>query len=193
MSSIDKPDNLDDLAQAIETPEQPDDFTDKEIERLTAEVSEMKDAALRALADADNTKKRMERDIQETAKYATMNFARDLVNVCENLHRALESVPENGEGGGDVLKNLRTGVDMTLNELLSVFQKNGLKRIYPLGEKFDHNFHQAMTQVEDAKAEPGTVVSVMQAGYIMHDRLLRPAMVVVSKMVESGAKVDTNA
>jgi len=153
-----------------------------ELEAMRQEVAKYKDAMLRTMADAENVRKRAERDVQETAKYAAGGFARDIVGAVDNLYRALESVSEEDAQSSPKLANIRTGVDMTLKDLMSSLEKNGVRRIFPLGEKFDHNMHQAMQQIDDATVEPGTVVQVYQAGYVVHDRLLRPAMVVVSKM-----------
>lgn len=174
------------------TPAADESAKDAEIEALRTQLAEMKDQLLRTMAEADNTKKRAERDIQETSRFAVSNFARDLVNVCENLHRALDSIPADKAEENDLLKNLRVGVDMTLSELTNVFGRNGITRVYPLGEKFDHNYHQAVIQVEDGKSPPGTVVQVLEAGYVLNGRLLRPAMVGVAKM-DSQTKVDTAA
>lgn len=156
------------------------------------ELAGMKDQALRALADAENTRRRAEREVGDMSKYAVTGFARDLVSVIENLQRAVESVPGELKQSQPAVASLATGVEMTLKELLGVFERHGIARIDPLGQKFDHNYHQAVAQIEGTDAEPGTVVQVLQAGYIIHDRLLRPAMVGVA----SGApakQVDTQA
>lgn len=164
-----------------------------ELDAMKLEVAKYKDAMLRTMADAENVRKRAERDVQETAKYAAGGFARDIVGAVDNLYRALESVSDEDAQSNSKLANIRTGVDMTLKEMMSALEKNGVRRIFPLGEKFDHNLHQAMQQVDDAAVEPGTVVQVYQAGYVVHDRLLRPAMVVVSKMPAAQQGIDTAA
>jgi molecular chaperone GrpE len=153
----------------------------EDITALRQQVDELKDKLLRLAAEAENSKKRAERDLEESGKYSISGFARDLVSVSENLHRAIENIPDISEHGNELLKNLKTGVEMTLNELAASFERHGIRRLYPLGEKFNHNFHQAISQSEDATNEPGTVVQVFQAGYAIHERLLKPAMVVVSK------------
>lgn len=164
------------------------------IEEKEKEVAAAKDQALRALAEAENTRRRAERELGDMSKYAVTAFARDLVGVLENLQRALDSIPEALMKEQQAVATLYTGVEMTLKELLSVFAKQGITRIDPLGEKFDHNFHQAVAQIESSDAPAGTVVQVLQAGYTIHDRLLRPAMVGVSVGAASGElKLDTKA
>jgi len=152
-----------------------------ELSRLREESAKIKDQALRALAEAENIRKRTQRELEDTAKYAIAGFARDLVGVVENLQLALAHIPQEARESNEMLKNLGQGVEMTMNELLRIFERNGIARINPVGEKFDHNFHQAVSQIENAELSPGTVMQVLQAGYIIHDRLLRPAMVIVSK------------
>ena len=158
-----------------------------------AQIFELKDQLMRALAETENVRKRSQRDLEETNKYAITGFARNLVSVLENLQRAVGFVKPEAREGNEQLNNLMDGVEMTLRELLSVFERFGIRRIEPVGEKFDHNFHQAMVQIEDANVEPGTVLQVMQAGYVIHDRLLQPALVAVSKRGEAPAQLDTKA
>lgn len=156
-------------------------------------LSESKDQLLRAMAETENVRRRSQRDVEESSKYAITSFARDMITVAENLQMALQSIPETARQEEGLLKTLADGVDMTQRELLKLFEKQNIKRIVPLGEKFDHNFHQAVSQVEDITKESGTVLHVLQAGYTLHDRLLRPAMVVVSKQGDAAQKVDTQA
>ena len=161
------------------------------LEQKEAELAGMKDQALRALADAENTRRRAEREMADMAKYAVTGFARDLVNVVENLQRAVAAIPAELKEAQAAVANLATGVEMTMQELLNVFERQGIKRIDPMGQKFDHNLHQAVAQIDTPDAPAGTVVQVLQAGYTIHDRLLRPAMVGVAA---GGAKqVDTSA
>lgn len=157
------------LQQAAEAVAQPS--AEEEVARLVEENAKLKDQALRAMAEAENTRRRAERDLEENSKYAVTGFARDLISVLENLYRAEENLPE----------DQREGINLTRKELEKVFEKNGIRRIEPKDEKFDHNFHQAVTQVENPEVEAGTVLQVLQAGYVIKDRLLRPAIVVVSK------------
>lgn len=161
------------------------------IKKLEEEIAQLKDQRIRALAEADNIRKRAQREQEDMSKYAVTAFARDMVSVLENLNRATESVAAHPEQGSEeLLKTFAEGVDLTRRELLGIFEKFQIRRIDPQGQKFDHNFHQAVAQVEQADAEPGTVIQVVQAGYVIHDRLLRPAMVVVAKAAETSKAVD---
>jgi len=169
----------------------PENPLQDEIERLNAELAKTKDQWVRAVAETDNIRKRAQRDLEENSKYAVTAFARDMVSVLENLKRASDSIPHAARASNDLLKTLGEGVDLTLQELLSTFKNNGIKRIDPKDAKFDHNFHQAVSQIERDDVPPGTVIQVVQAGYTLHDRLLQPAMVVVSKAVDPNNKVDT--
>jgi molecular chaperone GrpE len=148
---------------------------------LEQEAAEMKDRLLRALADVENTRRRAKRDVEDARKYAASNFAKDLLNVSDNLRRALDTVSEETREGDDNVKNLVLGIEMVEKELLTAFERQGVSKVDPLGEPFDHNFHQAMYEKPDTEYPNGTVAEVMQAGYVMHDRLLRPAMVAVAK------------
>jgi molecular chaperone GrpE len=156
------------------------------------EIATLKDQLIRSVAEMENLRKRHERDMQDARKYAVTGFARDMVGVMENLQLALLNIPEEARKADEKLGTLAEGVEMTANELTRIFQNHGIVRITPLGEKFNHNFHQAVAQVEDASKEAGTITQVLQAGYIIHDRLLRPAMVTVAKAA-GGVKVDTQA
>ena len=163
------------------------------LEQKDGELAAMKDQALRALAEAENTRRRSERELADMSKYAVTGFARDLVSVLENLQRALDSIPETLMHEQPAVANLYTGVEMTLKELVGVFSRQGIQRIDPMGEKFDHNMHQAVAQIEATDAPAGTVVQVLQAGYVIHDRLLRPAMVGVAAATAPEKKLDTSA
>lgn len=161
-----------------------------EMEEAEAEASpedrirDLKDQLLRALAEAENTRRRARREREDTAKYAIANFARDVLAVSDNLARALEAVPEDARAGNDVVETLYQGVELTQRELRTAMDRHGIRPVDPLGEKFDHNFHQAMFEVERPDTEPGVVVEVMQLGYVIGERLLRPAMVGVAKKPE---------
>jgi molecular chaperone GrpE len=152
-------------------------------ERLTeteAELAATRDKLLRALADGENIRKRAQRDRDEAAKYAAAAFAKDMLDVADNLSRALSSAPAESEWD-ELTRNLLAGVAATERELLAALERHGIRRIEPLGERFDHNFHQAMFEVDNTGQPPGTVVQVLQPGYMIHDRLLRAAMVGVAK------------
>ncbi len=156
------------------------------------EIAGLKDQALRAMAEVENTRRRNERELNDMSKYAVTGFARDMVSVVENLQRAVESVPAELKQAQPAVANLAMGVEMTLQELLKIFERHGIKRLDPMGQKFDHNYHQAVAQVDTPDAEPGMVVQVLQAGYVIHDRLLRPAMVGVAAG-GTAKQVDTQA
>lgn len=154
----------------------------EQIQALTAEAADVKERLLRALADMENLRKRTEREKAEASLYAASNFARDLLSVADSMDRALESVPEEGRDElGEATRNLLAGIDVTHKELINVFSRHGITRIEPLGEKFDPHFHQAMFEIAESSVPPGTVVQVMQAGYTIGERLLRPALVGVAK------------
>tara|TARA_R100000005_G_scaffold96432_1_gene83285 strand:- start:20 stop:646 length:627 start_codon:yes stop_codon:yes gene_type:complete len=145
-----------------------------------AEIADLKDKLLRAMAEVENMRRRAEREKQDAHNYAVTKFARDVLSVADNLRRAIDSVPEAARESGDV-KNILTGVELTESELLNTMEKHQIRKIDPKGEKFDPNMHQAMFEIEDPSVEPGTVLQVVQAGYSIADRLLRPAMVGVAK------------
>jgi len=158
------------------------------------EVADLKDRLLRAVAETENLRRRAEREREDTAKYAVSGFARDLLNVADNLRRALQNISPEVRAKDEALNTLADGVELTERELLRVFEKHGIRVVDPQpGEKFDHNFHQAMFEVPNADQPPGTIVSVMQAGYALKERLLRPAMVGVAKApgAEPEQHVDT--
>jgi molecular chaperone GrpE len=151
------------------------------IAELEAEVAKYKDQALRALAEQENVRRRAQRDREDALKFATSSFAKDLVTVADNLRRAIDSVPEAQAAKDELLKGLMSGVSATERELLGAFEKHGIRKLDPMGEKFDHNFHQAIFELENTGKPAGTVVQVLQAGFTLHDRLLREAMVGVAK------------
>jgi len=149
---------------------------------LESEAAALKDQLLRALAEAENTRRRAERDRQDAAKYGAVGLARDLLSVADNLRRALDALPENArKDGADWAKDLITGVELIEKDFLDAFARHGIVKLEPVDEPFDHNFHQAMFELEDPEKPAGTVVQLMQPGYRLHDRLLRAAMVGVSK------------
>jgi molecular chaperone GrpE len=143
-------------------------------------LAEAKDRLLRALAETENTRRRAQREREDLQKYAITGFARELLSPVDNLRRALDSVPE-AEIQDAKVRGLLDGVAATERELLAALERHGVRRIDPKGEKFDHNFHQAIFEAENSDQPAGTVVEVLQPGYVLHDRLLRPAMVGVAK------------
>lgn len=149
------------------------------IDALIAERDQWKDRALRAVAEAENTKKRAETQSNDARAYAIQRFARDLLGVADNLSRALKSTP--GEASDPVLKSLVQGVEMTERELLQAFDRNGLKRVEPaVGDRFDPNLHQAMMEQPSGDVPPGAVVQTFQPGWELFGRIVRPAMVVTA-------------
>lgn len=154
---------------------------DARVHELEVALADLKDKSLRALADAENTRRRAQREVSDARKYATAEFAKDLLNVSDNLRRALDSVPADERATDGHFKTLAEGVEMVEKELLNAFSKHGIIKIEPLGEPFDHDRHQAMFEIETADQPAGTVVQLLQPGYLLHDRLLRPAMVAVAK------------
>ncbi|GIX17174.1 MAG: protein GrpE [Rhodothalassiaceae bacterium] len=174
---------------------------ERSLEELQAEVETLRDHLLRAKAEVQNVLKRTEREKAEIAKYAIAAFARDLLPVADNLRRALEAVPAEARENA-AFKALIDGVEMTERELLSVFERHGVRRVAPEpGERFDHTTQQAVAEVETAEREPGTIAEVYQTGYVLDERLLRPAMVAVARQPrgegeqagEEGARLDTEA
>jgi molecular chaperone GrpE len=156
----------------------PADGADVDVEALTAEVQALREQVLRYAAEAENTKRRAEREMNDARAYAITKFARDLLGVADTFDRALAAVPAEAEGP---MKNFVVGVEMTAKELLSAFEKNGLKKVAPAkGEKFDPHKHQAMMEQPGEDVAPGTVIQTLQAGYELLGRLVRPAMVVVA-------------
>jgi molecular chaperone GrpE len=151
------------------------------IAELEASVETLKSEKLLALAEAENASKRADRRISDNAKYAVSNIAKALLQVADNLSRALLAAPPETRAGHDGLKNLATGVELTERELLGVLENQGVRKLNALDQPFDANFHNAIQEVENKDVPSGTVVQVFQDGYMIHDRLLRPAMVVVSK------------
>jgi molecular chaperone GrpE len=152
------------------------------IDALRAENAELKDKVLRTLADMDNLRKRAERERAEATLYAATNFARDLLNVADSFSRALAALsPEQRAAADETCSNLIAGVEVTERELMNVFERHGIKRIDALGQKFDPNMHQAMFEVPTSERPPGTIVQVMQDGYAIGSRCLRPALVGVAK------------
>lgn len=172
------------------------DPRDARIAALEEQAVQLRDQALRALAEAENVRRRTEREKEQTRLYAAGNLAKDLLNAVDNLRRALDAAPENREALDDTVKNLIVGVEMTEREILTAFEKAGIKRIEPLGERFDPNLHQAMFEVENSGKPAGTVVQLLAPGYVIHDRLLRAAMVGVAKSGPAPSdrpRVDTTA
>jgi molecular chaperone GrpE len=169
------------------------------IKGLQAELDKNKDQMLRALADAENARKRSVKEREDASRFAISGFARDLLSVADNLRRALEAIPAEAMAADPHLKNLNDGVEATERELLKSFEKNGLRKINPAGEPFNPNFHEVMYEAAGTGKPAGTVIQVMEAGYVLNDRLLRPARVAVAKDEgqgngsRPGGQIDTQA
>lgn len=159
------------------------DAADAKIAALEEALANAKQDVLYAQAETQNVRRRMEKEAQDAKAYAATGFARDVLSVSDNLTRALEAIPA-GMRESDAMKPLVTGLEATGRELESVFAKNGIARIAAMGMPLDPNQHQAMVEIPSADAEPGTIVAEMQAGYMIKDRLLRPALVGVAKKAE---------
>lgn len=180
------PDNDQDQMDAVnEAHEAQEDMPQDEtsiIEALASENAELKDRLLRAVAEMENLRKRTEREISDARTYAIANFARDMLTATDNLSRALMVVPTEAREGADAaMKSLIDGIEMTEREMQRLMQKNGVKPIIAEGQKFDPHKHQAMFEVPNTEVPEGTVVQVMQAGFAIGERVLRPAMVGVAK------------
>jgi molecular chaperone GrpE len=148
--------------------------------QIQAELDEAKQQTLYAQAETQNVRRRLEKEAQDARAYAATGFARDILSVADNLARALDSIPA-AMREDESAKSLVTGLEATQRELQSVFERNGIKRIAAMGLPLDPNQHQAMVELPSDEVEPGTVVQELQAGYMIKDRLLRPAMVAVAK------------
>ncbi|MGL5138867.1 MAG: nucleotide exchange factor GrpE [Beijerinckiaceae bacterium] len=149
---------------------------------LEAEKAEMKDRLLRTLAEMENLRRRTEKDMADARAYGVTRFARDMLDVADNLRRALDALPaESREAADGPVKALLDGIDLTERDLLKKLETHGVRKLEPVGQKFDPNFHQAMFEVPDETKPNGTVMQVIQSGYSIGDRVLRPAMVGVAK------------
>ncbi|HUT51012.1 MAG TPA: nucleotide exchange factor GrpE [Alphaproteobacteria bacterium] len=176
-------------AGEAETAEPPEERVDP-MAQLEADLAEFRDKHLRALAEIENVRRRGEKEKADALKYAATNFAKDILGVADNLRRAIEAVPDDAAESDGPVRTLIEGVELTERELLSIFERHGIKPIAADGQKFDHNLHQAMMEVPDTGLPSGTVVQVLQGGYTIHDRLLRPAMVGVAKGSSAGGDKD---
>jgi molecular chaperone GrpE len=167
----------------LETPEDASGMpgTPDAVAQLEAEKSDLKEKLLRTLADMENLRRRTEREVADARTYAVTNFARDILSVADNTRRALESVPPEAGQEEGALKSLIEGIELTERDLLKTLERHKVKRLDPQGQKFDPNLHQAMFEVPNPDVPNGTVVQVVQTGYVIGDRVLRPALVGVAK------------
>jgi molecular chaperone GrpE len=169
------------LAKTDAQTQDPASLAGAELEALVAENADMRDRLLRTMADMENLRRRTEREKSDTARYGITNFARDVLTVGDNLRRTIEHLPAEAASQDPALKTFLEGVELTERELHNVLERHGVTKIEPLGQRFDPNCHQAMFEIEDPSVPEGTVANVMQAGYVIGDRCLRPALVAVAK------------
>lgn len=165
-----------------------------EIDALKAEIEKAKDQTLRALADAENTRKRAARERDDATKFAVSNFAKDMLTVADNLCRALEVIPAEVKDNPH-MKSVIEGIEATERDLQKSFARYGIRKVDPLGELFNPNFHEVMFETIDSSQPNGSIIKVIEAGYLLHDRLLRPARVGISKDDGRGPRrsIDTQA
>ena len=185
-----------DDAQSNETNESAEDSNENNsdspeniIEKLNEEIQDLKNQRLRAAAELENFRKRAEKDQADALKYGVSNFAKEIINIKDNVERAQSSISEDVRSN-DAVKSIVEGLDMIAQSAVATFEKIGIKKIESLNEKFDHNLHQAMMEIENDEVEPGTIVQELISGYTLHDRLLRPAMVGVSKKTQQNQQSD---
>ena len=150
------------------------------IEKLNEEITDLKDQRLRAIAELENFRKRAEKDQSDALKDGISNFAKEIINIRDNIERAQSSISDEAKNN-EAIKSVIEGIDLIAQSVVSTFEKIGIKKIDSLNEKFDQNLHQAMMEIENDELDPGTIVQELISGYTLHDRLLRPAMVGVSK------------
>ena len=177
-------DNLEDLNKenSNENPSESDaPISDEDIIlKLNEEISDLKDQRLRAIAELENFRKRAEKDQSDALKYGVANFAKEIINIKDNIERAQSSISDEVKTN-EAVKSVVEGLDLIAQATVSTFEKIGIKKVESINQKFDHNLHQAMMEIEKDEMEPGTIVQEILPGYTLHDRLLRPAMVGVSK------------
>tara|TARA_B100000902_G_scaffold97182_1_gene99805 strand:+ start:1305 stop:1937 length:633 start_codon:yes stop_codon:yes gene_type:complete len=161
------------------------------IQKLNEEIIGLKDQRLRAIAELENFRKRAEKEQSDALKYGISNFAKEIINIRDNIERAQSSISEEAKNN-EAIKSVIEGIDLIAQSVVSTFEKIGIKKIESLNEKFDHNLHQAMMEIENDELEPGTIVQELIPGYTLHDRLLRPAMVGVSKKTNKNNDIAEN-
>ena len=171
-----KKENTNENPSESDTPTSDEDI----ILKLNEEISDLKDQRLRAIAELENFRKRAEKDQSDALKYGVTNFAKEIINIKDNIERAQSSISDEVKTN-EAVKSVVEGLDLIAQATVSTFEKIGIKKVESFNQKFDHNLHQAMMEIEKDEMEPGTIVQEILPGYTLHDRLLRPAMVGVSK------------
>ena len=185
--------NLDQAMEQAATNNQEENESGDPVAAITQERDEMRDKMMRALADAENTRKRAEKMQADTQKYAVAGFAKDMLDIADNLRRALDAVTEEQKEDA-AIKTIYDGVEATEKIMLSTFEKHGIQKIAPTEGKFDPNYHEVMFEGPAAGKQAGEIIQLLEPGYMLHDRLLRPARVGVAKGGDdSEHKVDTQA
>ena len=169
-------DNSNENPNKSDTPKSDEDI----ILKLNEKISDLKDQRLRAIAELENFRKRAEKDQSDALKYGVANFAKEIINIKDNIERAQSSISDEVKTN-EAVKSVVEGLDVIAQATVSTFEKIGIKKVESINQKFDHNLHQAMLEIEKDEMEPGTIVQEILPGYTLHDRLLRPAMVGVSK------------
>lgn len=192
-----EPENLYEQQDPLAAGAAPGDDSAAQIEALEAQLAEAKDHMLRAVAEAENTRKRLLREREDVRKYAVSDFAKDLLDFSDNFHRALASIPEETKND-ELIRNVLAGIEAMEKELLKTMERHGIQKIEPLDEAFNPNFHEAMFEAPGTGKAAGTIVEIIEPGYILHDRLLRPARVGIAKAEDGtprdpGGRVDTQA
>ena len=174
-----KKENTNEYPSESDTPTSDEDI----ILKLNEEISDLKDQRLRAIAELENFRKRAEKDQSDALKYGIANFAKEIINIKDNIERAQSSISDEVKTN-EAVKSVVEGLDLIAQATVSTFAKIGIKKVESINQKFDHNLHQAMMEIEKDEMEPGTIVQEILPGYTLHDRLLRPAMVGVSKKTQ---------
>lgn len=185
---LEKAEKTDDISQLDDKKGNDEDLS-AQLEAKEEEITSLKDELLRTVAETENVRKRAQKDKEDAVKYGVTQFAREILNVADNMERALKSIKPEDRESNEAVKSICTGIEMTEQLLAQTFEKQGIQKIDPVGQAFDHNFHQAMVEIDSSEHAAGTVIEVFQPGYVLHDRLLRPAMVSVAK---SSNKSDDN-
>ena len=193
MNSDPRPANNNASPELPQTPEQVMQAATARIAELEAELAEMKERWLRAEAETANVRARSHREVNETRQYAVQKFAQDVVEAADNLHRGLDSLPAGAEGEPEIVTRLREGLDGIERNFLNILERNGIKREDPTGAPFDPNLHQAIAEVPGNGKPPGSIVDVVQTGFMIGDRLLRPAMVTVARRGDIPPPIDAKA
>jgi molecular chaperone GrpE len=163
------------------------------IAALEAEVLAVKDQALRTLAEAENIRKRSVKERDDARKYAITEFARDLVGFADNFHRAIDAIPAEAAEADERVRNVLTGLEAMEREIISMLERHGVKKLRPMDEPFNPHFHEVMFEADGTGKAPGTVIQVIESGYVLNDRLLRPARVGIAKTAPGGGHVDQSA